>query len=124
MRADPQFADQIQPPDDIRIVGRQSDRRFVGADHVLSFVAEWAVVAIRLPVNVEAQKLVRARDHIHPIAFDRRRGANPQILMSEVHVLGQMRSLGHGQLPKQPAVGLVETLDQPAVVASESRIRD
>ncbi len=112
--ADAEVVDQVAPPEDVRVRRLQLYGGRVRPCLVLSLVGERPIIAVRQTVGVQADHFGRAGHHVYPIAVDRGRRADAQMLVAVQQSGRHFRPLRHGQSPEQLARGLVETLDQPA----------
>ena len=87
--------------------------RFSGANDVLGFIHEWAVIAVGQAFGVQADDFAPAGDEINAIAFDAGRGEQAKTFPVVHFARGEF---GDDQLPEEHA-GLFVEAKQDAAVA-------
>jgi len=109
---------QVQEPEDVGVGLAELDGRLIVRGRVSALVAERAVVPVGQPGQVQAHDLVPVADHVHAVALDRGRRADPGTRPVQVDVALQ---LGHHELPAEAPVAFVEA-QQHAAVALVARV--
>ena len=118
VREDAQFIHHVIDPDDVRVVRTDFRLRFSGANDVLGFIHEWAVIAVGQAFGVQADDFAPAGDEINAIAFDAGRRQQAQAFPIVDFARGE---LGNDELPEELA-GLFVKAKQDAAVALMLRV--
>ena len=118
VRKDAEFIHHVVPPEDVGILWRDFDLRLARSGHVLAFVLEWSLIAVRLAIEIEADHFATAGRQPNFVALDGRRTEQAEIL--PVIDLAR-RELRHHELPDEVAGVFVEA-HQDRTVVLETRV--
>ena len=119
VREHAQLIHHVVTPDDVTVLRAELGRRLAGVEmHIDGFILVRAVVAVGQAVDIEAEHLAPAADHVHAVADHGRRRQQAEAF-PVVHLAGL--ELGDDQLPEEVAALFVEA-QQDAAVALVLRV--